>query len=612
MQSGPILADELRTAHGAVLNRIAAAPAVLDDPVAVLQIRDAILIEWIETIPARVDNIGLKNVETRRRRGPRLRGDAVATRSAATSVATPSPSRTKPLLRGQPARASTCKWYSGPTASSSRRTTSGRRHSQHCALLRRPSERISSNTTCGGGQLYRFFVTKRDNNYGRDGVAQFKIKSVPVQNVYLDNDNPRHDPIDNEKQIIELLLKKESVRPLAEDIAEMGLSPLERMAVIAHPKVKGAFVAIEGNRRLCSIKLLLDPEKAPSAADRKAFTQARAKMQALPKTIEVAEFADRDSGRHWLRLRHGGEQEGRGTRRWSAGQKARFENQGAGASPNQQALQLIDYARHRNLITPEEADSLAITTLTRYLSNPSFREALALDDHKGLNVRAPQEEFDRAAQRFLRDSLNGEVTGVNSRSNSQKRKEYADQLRREKVATSTRLEAPIELDPTTGGAVGEPAATRVKRERDNRHPDTRKFVIPSSFSAKMKDKIFQRIYGELKTVNADTHTFAAAYLFRAFMEQLAKAYLKKHGGLVVADKLHQRIGKMAAHLESATVATSHQLKPFKRMANQPNSDGSPETLGSFVHGGDIPTKSVINRSWDSCEPLISLALGTLK
>ena len=49
----------------------------------------------------------------------------------------------------------------------------------------------------------------------------FKIKEVPVRSVYLDNVNPRHDPIDNEPEIIELLLKKESVRPLAEDSSEL-------------------------------------------------------------------------------------------------------------------------------------------------------------------------------------------------------------------------------------------------------------------------------------------------------------------------------------------------------------------------------------------------------
>ncbi|HSV36697.1 helix-turn-helix domain-containing protein [Ramlibacter sp. WS9] len=67
VQTRAILAEELRTTHLAILDRVATAPAVLNDPVAVMQMRDAILIEWIEAIPAQVDTSGLKSVEARRR-----------------------------------------------------------------------------------------------------------------------------------------------------------------------------------------------------------------------------------------------------------------------------------------------------------------------------------------------------------------------------------------------------------------------------------------------------------------------------------------------------------------------------------------------------------------
>lgn len=67
VQSRTVVANELRATHLAILERVAAAPSVLQDPVAVLQMRDAMLIGWIEAIPARVDTTGLKSVEARRR-----------------------------------------------------------------------------------------------------------------------------------------------------------------------------------------------------------------------------------------------------------------------------------------------------------------------------------------------------------------------------------------------------------------------------------------------------------------------------------------------------------------------------------------------------------------
>ena len=87
----------------------------------------------------------------------------------------------------------------------------------------------------------------------------YSVKEVDLGRIYLDNNNPRHDPINNEAEIISHLIANEGVKPLARHIAKAGrTSPLERIAVVAHPKVKGAYVAAEGNRRVCAIKLLAD------------------------------------------------------------------------------------------------------------------------------------------------------------------------------------------------------------------------------------------------------------------------------------------------------------------------------------------------------------------
>lgn len=67
VQSRPNIAAYLRETHVGVLERIRSTTGILRDPMAMLQVRDAILIEWIEAIPANVDTSGLKNVEARKR-----------------------------------------------------------------------------------------------------------------------------------------------------------------------------------------------------------------------------------------------------------------------------------------------------------------------------------------------------------------------------------------------------------------------------------------------------------------------------------------------------------------------------------------------------------------
>jgi AraC family transcriptional regulator, ethanolamine operon transcriptional activator len=63
----PEAADELRTTHFSLLRQLLSTPALLTDRLTALQMRDAILTEWIEAIPARVDTSPLKSAEARKR-----------------------------------------------------------------------------------------------------------------------------------------------------------------------------------------------------------------------------------------------------------------------------------------------------------------------------------------------------------------------------------------------------------------------------------------------------------------------------------------------------------------------------------------------------------------
>lgn len=81
-------------------------------------------------------------------------------------------------------------------------------------------------------------------------------------------DNPRHEEVDGEMEAIRELCRTENIEVLARDIQLHGLSPAERLIVMAvdedrdDPEREQYFVA-EGNRRVCALKLLHDPELAP-------------------------------------------------------------------------------------------------------------------------------------------------------------------------------------------------------------------------------------------------------------------------------------------------------------------------------------------------------------
>lgn len=438
----------------------------------------------------------------------------------------------------------------------------------------------------------------------------YLIKEIDVSRIYLANDNPRHDPIENEPEIIQRLIAHEKIKPLARHIANAGhTSPLERIAVITHPKVRNAFITAEGNRRICALKLLADPDKADTEANKKYFRSLSLLMTNPPGKLEAVVFSDMQAARPWMSLRHEGEQGGVGTRPWDANQIARFNAQGDNAqNPNIQASLLIDYARNQKLLPTNELDSISITTMTRYLSNPVFRDTLGLKDSKTLIITVPSGEFNRVVVRFLTDILDP-LSGVNSRTKVEDRKQYANKLRSEGVAPTTRGLDPLDATTTPrqkkDNQTGKPATS----QRDNRSPDDRIHVIPSKFTAHIKDKVLKRVYDELKKLDAEEFPFASTFLLRAVIEQVATLFLSQNG--INKVELHTKLASVADLLQKQGL-TDHQLKFLRTMSTDKDNRYSPNTMGHFVHGGAVPTHNNAIKMWDSLEPIIDVILKQLK
>lgn len=440
----------------------------------------------------------------------------------------------------------------------------------------------------------------------------YLIKEIDVSRIYLANENPRHDPIENEPEIIQHLIAHENVKPLARHIANAGhTSPLERIAVIEHPKIKNAFIAAEGNRRVCAIKLLADPDKADTEANKKYFRSLSELMANSPGKLEAVVFSNMKTARPWMSLRHEGEQGGVGTKPWNPKQTARFNAQGGNPqNPNIQASLLIDYARKQKLLSPKELDSISITTMTRYLSNPVFRDTIGLKDSKTLAITVPTDEFNRVVARFLTDILDPH-SGVNSRTKIEDRKQYVNKLRSEGVVPTTRGLDPLDATTAPRPKKGDSSQTgkHATSQRDNRSPDDRIHVIPVKFTAHIKDTILKRVYDELKKLDAEKFPFAATFLLRAVIEQIATLFLSQNG--TNKEELHTKLACVADLLQKQGL-TSRQLKFLRTMSSDKDNRYSPNTMGHFVHGGAIPTHNNAIKMWDSLEPIIDILLKQLK
>lgn len=423
--------------------------------------------------------------------------------------------------------------------------------------------------------------------------------SVALTHLHLDLENPRYEGITDEAAAAAYLLRYEKVEGLAKDIVERGdVSPLERLAAIPMEGVAGHFVMVEGNRRLCALKMLRDPASAPTPPSRKMFEALAKRIQTPPSTLSLVVFDTRELARQWIALRHSGAQGGAGTRPWNSTQSSRFAHQD---TPNRLALAVLDRATQAGWITQQERKAIALTTLTRYLSSPVIRSVLGLGDRRDLLFTHAPEEVDVALRRFIDDAAPKEGASerpVNSRANKAEREAYAHQLRAE-VAPRTLLTDPIVPPPAQPGR---------KSKRSSRSASHRPNIVPSDFVMKSKDKATTKIFNELRRVQAEDFPFAANYLLRAFLERVMVRYATKIG------RHHQQMTdrKLVNACIAGFEVEDAPLELYKAMRVAGSDDDAPHslhTLGSMVHTRMHPTPQFLVQVWDNWQPEVEWMLA---
>jgi len=127
--------------------------------------------------------------------------------------------------------------------------------------------------------------------------------SISPLDLYLDEKNPRFVILSkrNQNEIRKYLLSNEDVSQLANEINNHGnLFPGERIVVI---KEKNQYIVIEGNRRTCSIQLLLSRKLIPHLFEHKIPIASEEIIKNCQK-IEVDVLSDRNVALALMAKRH--------------------------------------------------------------------------------------------------------------------------------------------------------------------------------------------------------------------------------------------------------------------------------------------------------------------
>lgn len=344
-----------------------------------------------------------------------------------------------------------------------------------------------------------------------------EVLLAPVERIFLDPENPRHNPCEHEPETIEALCRTENIYEMAKDIAELGeLNPLENFAVAPLKKTNGkaatqlSYVVVEGNRRICALKLLHDPERAP-ADQRKAFAELSQRMQRKISKVPVKIFDDKMKST-WLPRIHGGTQGGRGRKPWNAEQQTRYFG-----NRNTLAQSVLDHAENYGFLKNTDRKN-KLTTVQRYLGNPHMREALGIENDDPTNVRItrPENDFKILLKKFVDDLMGGKE--VNSRKNSEDIKQYSRTLSATRGITSERTSP----EPLSGQTASKRAKGRVKPKKLKKP----QYISYEEDIAKALKAIpsykLENLYSSLYNIQLEDHTPLLAVGAWSFFECLTK------------------------------------------------------------------------------------------
>lgn len=154
-------------------------------------------------------------------------------------------------------------------------------------------------------------------------------KIIKVTNLFLDLYNYRFEHQTSQLEAINRMVEeyKEDLYHLAVDILSHGLNPTDMPLVIKSLADDNKFIVMEGNRRVTTLKILLNPNLIDDkhSSLKKKFVKLVAENEPnLIRSVECGICVSKEEANIWIERKHSNGLHGIGTQQWNAIQKQRF------------------------------------------------------------------------------------------------------------------------------------------------------------------------------------------------------------------------------------------------------------------------------------------------
>ena len=445
-------------------------------------------------------------------------------------------------------------------------------------------------------------------------------KPIKITNLLLSLENPRFDPVGHQREALDAMIHtkalQEKTKNLARDIEDAGTNPAELIIVISVGN--GKYKVLEGNRRIAALKFLSNPElfKDKYKSFTKYMKTLATQYRKNPiKEVLCAIFDDASAANRWIKLRHTGENKGRGIVSWDAQQVARFD--AMVAKKSSVGLQAIDFIKDfADELLVAKIKKMSITNLERLLTDKNIQDVLGIRINNGiLETNLLREEAKKGLVKIIRDVAEKKVK-VKDIYTKEDRKKYietfdpaSDIPDNKKVAENAwKLTVPESQYKISFGKKGKaiPLSTR------------RSSVIPRNCILTIKNAPrINKIYTELKDLNIDDLENAGAVLFRVFIELSVNKFIAKYKLLTHSSKgkalfLRQKLNNVENYMQQNGMATKEELKGIRIMAKGKDTIYSVDTFNDYVHNLNYsPSSKDLKTSWDNIQGFVEKMWGNI-
>lgn len=281
-------------------------------------------------------------------------------------------------------------------------------------------------------------------------------KKIHISKIIINPENYRFDPVDNESQAIETMLKEnnEKVKSLLKDILNNGINPSDLPIVI---NSNNKYLVLEGNRRFTALKIYNDVNILKEInlnyfqEYSNFLNKNKAKSDFDLTNIECLIFNNISDANHWIEVKHTNRNNGIGTVRWNPQQSDRFrEAVNSNSDKVTYIPSLIEYLSKSQFYPSaikENINKIPTTTLERLLGDPLVREFIGIDIIKKVIYKIyPDNEISKPLSKILFDLIykNITVTDVYTKSD---RIDYISKFKEnEKIDVAKKLPKIIDLN----------------------------------------------------------------------------------------------------------------------------------------------------------------------